>query len=200
MPAQPAPTEAGNGDFKAMMTWRGIGAERLEQVRVTVTGRRIKAYGRIIAAATPEHEAFSASYDLITTDAGLTKRLSLHLVRAGGDTQISITRDGQDVWLVQSARGMHRSDFGGAQDVDLALSPFLNALPIRRLGLDNPATKPVVVPAAYLYLPTGEFAAESLQYTPGESGIGIVGPVAQTTITVDQNGFVRDYPGLAERI
>jgi hypothetical protein len=73
-------------------------------------------------------------------------------------------------------------------------------LPIRRLGLQDPSAKPVVVPAAYLYLPSGEFAAESLQYTPGKSGLGIVGPVASTTITVDQNGFVRDYPGLAERI
>jgi uncharacterized protein len=200
VPAQPAPAAGDNGDFKAMMTWRGVGAERLEQVRVTVTGQRIKAYGRIIAAATADHEAFSASYDLITTDTGLTKRLSLHLVRASGDTQISITRDGQDVWLVQTARGMQRSDFGGAQDVDLALSPFLNALPIRRFGLQDPSAKPVVVPAAYLYLPSGEFAAESLQYTPGKSGLGIVGPVASTTITVDQNGFVRDYPGLAERI
>jgi uncharacterized protein len=199
-PAASSSAAAGNGDFKTMMTWRGIGAERLEQVRVTVTGKRIKAYGRIIAAATADHEAFSASYDLITTDAGLTKRLSLHLVRAGGDTQISITRDGQDVWLVQTARGMQRSDFGGAQDVDLALSPFLNALPIRRLGLQKASTAPVTVPVAYLYIPSGEFSAEALQYTPREGGIDIVSPVAQATITVDDNGFVRDYPGLAERI
>lgn len=191
---------AETGDFKTVMTWRGIGEDRLEQVRVAVTGERVKAYGRIIGAATETQEAFSASYDLVTNDAGLIKRLSLHLVRAGGDTQISITRDGQDAWLVQSARGMERNDFGGAQDVDLALSPFFNALPIRRLGLQTPGTQTVAVPVAYLYLPSGEVTAATLQYTPAEDGIGIVSPVAQTTITVDENGFVLNYPGLAERI
>lgn len=190
---------AETGDFKTIMTWRGIGEDRLEQVRVAVTGERVKAYGRIIGAATETHEAFSASYDLVTNDAGLIKRLSLHLVRAGGDTQISITRDGQDAWLVQSARGMERSDFGGAQDVDLALSPFFNALPIRRLGL-RAGTETVAVPVAYLYLPSGEVSAATLQYTPAEDGIGIVSPVAETTITVDENGFVLNYPGLAERV
>ncbi len=183
-----------------MLTWRGIGEERLEQVRVAVTGKRVKAYGRIIGAATETHEAFSASYDLITNDAGLIKRLSLHLVRAGGDTQISITRDGQGTWLVQSARGTERSDFGGAQDVDLALSPFFNALPIRRLALQKAGPEPVSVPVAYLYLPSGDVTAATLQYTPAEAGIDIVSPVAQATITVDDFGFVLNYPGLAERV
>lgn len=194
------PGASDSGDFKTVLTWRGIGEERLEQVRVAVTGKRVKAYGRIIGAATEKHEAFSASYDLITNDAGLTKRLSLHLVRAGGDTQISITRDGEDTWLVQSARGTERSDFGGAQDVDLALSPFFNALPIRRLALQKPDTAPVTVPVAYLYLPSGEVTGASLQYTPTDAGIDIISPVAETTITVDDNGFVLNYPGLAERV
>ncbi len=189
-----------NSDFKTVMTWRGIGEDRLEQVRVAVTGNRVKAYGRIVAAATADREAFSASYDLVTNDAGVTKRLSLHLVRAGGDAQISITRDGEDTWLVQSARGMERNDFGGAHDVDLALSPFFNALPIRRLGLGKPAAAPVAVPVAYLYLPTGEVKSATLQYTPGDDGVGVVSPVADTTLTVDDNGFVINYPGLAERV
>jgi hypothetical protein len=189
-----------NSDFKTVMTWRGIGEDRLEQVRVAVTGNRVKAYGRIVAAATEDREAFSASYDMVTNDAGVTKRLSLHLVRASGDTQISITRDNEHTWLVQSARGMERSDFGGAQDVDLALSPFFNALPIRRLGLSGGATSTVEVPVAYLYLPTGEVKPASLQYTPGDAGIGVVSPVADTTLTVDDNGFVVNYPGLAERV
>ncbi|NED60911.1 putative glycolipid-binding domain-containing protein, partial [Streptomyces sp. SID10244] len=41
-----------------MITWRGESSDRLEQVRLHVTGARIKAYGRIIAAASDEHEAF----------------------------------------------------------------------------------------------------------------------------------------------
>ena len=33
-----------------------------------------------------------------------------------------------------------------------------------------------------------------------EAGIKLVSPVADTTITVDDEGFILDYPGLAERI
>ena len=35
-----------------MLTWRGEDTDRLEQVRLVVSGARLKAYGRIIAAAT----------------------------------------------------------------------------------------------------------------------------------------------------
>ncbi|MDT4998408.1 MAG: uncharacterized protein QOK12_513, partial [Mycobacterium sp.] len=34
----------------------------------------------------------------------------------------------------------------------------------------------------------------------GTDGIKLVSPVADTTITVDDEGFILDYPGLAERI
>ena len=32
------------------------------------------------------------------------------------------------------------------------------------------------------------------------AGIKLKSPVAETTITVDDDGFILDYPGLAERI
>lgn len=47
-PVAPQPVASESGGFKTVLTWRGIGEERLEQVRVTVTGKRIKAYGRIV--------------------------------------------------------------------------------------------------------------------------------------------------------
>ncbi|MDT5104679.1 MAG: uncharacterized protein QOI25_2192, partial [Mycobacterium sp.] len=40
----------------------------MESVRVQLSGNRIKAYGRIVAAGTSSHPAFSASYDLVTDD------------------------------------------------------------------------------------------------------------------------------------
>ncbi|MDY6809734.1 hypothetical protein GIY30_09690 [Gordonia sp. HNM0687] len=182
-----------------MVTWRGEGADRLEQVRLLVNGARIKAYGRIIAAATNTHEAFSASYELVTNDAGVTKRLSVHLVRASGETQMAITRDGEHNWLVQTVDGTTRSDFNGAADVDLALSPMFNALPIRRHGLHRGGGD-LDVPVVYLYLPSGQVEPATLHYTATANGIEVVSPVATSTLTVDKNGFVIDYPGLATRV
>lgn len=183
-----------------MLTWRGEECERLEQVRLTVSGTRVKAYGRIIAAATDEHEAFSASYELQTTDAGVVKRLTVHLVRVSGETQFGITRDDEGTWLIRRPDGeVTRTDFDGAEDVDLALSPMFNAMPIRRLGL-TAGSKTVEVPVAYMYLPSGEVKSATLSYTPQADGVGVVSPLASTTITVDDNGFVVDYPGLARRV
>ncbi|MGJ0118931.1 putative glycolipid-binding domain-containing protein [Williamsia sp. MIQD14] len=186
-------------DFKKVFTWRGVDATRLEQVRVQVTGLRIKAFGQIIGAATDTHEAFSATYDLLTNDAGVTRRLSVHLARAGGETQISITRDGENNWLVQTPQGTERSDFGGAQDVDLVLSPFFNALPIRRLDLHRDPTQ-TQVPVVYLYLPEGTVAPATVSYDSGADSIAVRSPVGSSTVTTDDTGFVRDYEGLAERI
>ena len=47
-----------------MLTWRAHDVSRMESVRVQLTGNRIKANGRIVAAETSTHPAFSASYDL----------------------------------------------------------------------------------------------------------------------------------------
>ena len=181
------------------MTWRGVDTDRLEQVRLHVTGGRIKAYGRIIAAATPEQEAFSASYELVTNDAGVTKRLSIHLLRVSGETQLGISRDEENKWLVQSGGEIVRSDFNGAEDVELALSPMFNALPIRRRGLAN-ASGTVDVPVLYVYLPNTDVQPATLQYIATDAGVEVVSPVAQTTLSVDENGFVIDYPGLATRV
>ncbi|WP_181371796.1 putative glycolipid-binding domain-containing protein [Gordonia paraffinivorans] len=193
-------SSATTDEFKTVLTWRGEDTDRLEQVRLVVAGSRIKAYGRIIAAATDEHEAFSASYELQTTDAGVTKRLTVHLIREAGETQFGITRDGEGTWLVRRPDGeVIQSDFDGAEDVDLALSPMFNALPLRRLKL-SPGSPTVDVPVVYLYLPDGEVKSATVSYTAREDGIGLVSPLATTTLTLDENGFVIDYPTLARRV
>ncbi|QTI69286.1 putative glycolipid-binding domain-containing protein [Gordonia polyisoprenivorans] len=199
--AAPQASASDATEFKTMITWRGVDTERLEQVRLNVQGARVKAYGRIIAAATADHDAFSASYELVTNDAGVTKRLSIHLVQAGGETQLGMARDEENTWLVQTGGETVRKDFGGAEDVDLALSPMFNALPIRRLHLTAAdASDTVEVPVVYVYLPTAVVEPATLRYTPGPAGIGVSSPVATSTLTVDDNGFVIDYPGLASRV
>ncbi|WLP92685.1 putative glycolipid-binding domain-containing protein [Gordonia sp. NB41Y] len=188
------------GDLKTLLTWRGDeGVNRLEQVRLNVNGARVKAYGRIIAAAHGDQEAFSCSYELVTNDAGVTKRLSIHLVRADGESQIGITRDEENKWLVRAGGEMIRSDFDGAEDVDVALSPMFNALPIRRHRLVG-GTGSVEVPVLYVYLPSSRIEPATLTYTAGPDSITVDSPVANSALTVDENGFVIDYPGLATRV
>ena len=125
----------------------------MESVRVQLSGKRIKAYGRIVAAATDSHPAFSASYDLVL-------------------------------------------------DVDVVFSPFFNALPIRRTGLHQQVTS-VTLPVVYVRLPDFAVETASISYSsdgPDVPGVKLRSPLSDTTVTVDSDGFILDYPGLAERI
>ncbi|TPG28293.1 putative glycolipid-binding domain-containing protein [Mycolicibacterium hodleri] len=191
-------------NWPAILTWRAHGVPRMESVRVQLSGNRIKAYGRIVAAATPSHPAFSASYDLVTDDSGATKRLSLTVTLAERERQLNIARDGENMWLVEDKqnKGM-RLPYGGALDVDVIYSPFFNALPIRRTGLYQRGES-ISLPVVYVRLPDLTVETVTIEYsseTPNPAaGIKLKSPVAETTITVDDDGFILDYPDLAERI
>lgn len=190
-------------DWPAILTWRSHDSTRMESVRVHLAGNRIKAVGRIVAAASDATPAFSASYDLVTDDTGATKRLSLDITLAERERQMSIARDEENKWLLSSSAGEFRDAFDGALDVDMLLSPFFNALPIRRLGLYTRA-ETVTVPVLYVSLPDLTVAPAQERYTssgPDAGGdIRVKSPAGKTTVSVDANGFIVDYPGLAERI
>jgi len=172
----------------------------MESVRVQLSGNRIKAYGRIVAASTRSHPAFSASYDLVTDEAGATKRLSLTVTLAERERQLSIARDEENMWLVQDQQNQAKRDsYGGAQDVDVIFSPFFNALPIRRTGLHQRIDSAVMA-VVYVRLPELSVDAATIGYASTGDGIKLDSPVANTTITVDDEGFILDYPGLATRI
>jgi hypothetical protein len=172
----------------------------MESVRVQLTGNRIKAYGRIVAAATSSHPAFSASYDLVTDEAGGTKRLSMTITLAERERQLSIARDEENMWLIQDHTGQtQRAAYDGALDVDVIFSPFFNALPIRRTGLYR-RTDSITCPVVYVRLPEVAVEAAVIRYSSAADGIKLHSPAAETTITVDSDGFILDYPGLAERI
>jgi hypothetical protein len=176
----------------------------MESVRVQLSGNRIKAYGRIVSAATDVTPAFSASYDLVTDESGGTKRLSMTVTLAERERQLSIARDEENMWLVQDHTGQtSRAAYDGALDVDVVFSPFFNALPIRRTELYR-RTDSVSLPVVYVRIPQLIVEPVTISYATDRAGtpdrIKLHSPVADTTITVDDEGFIIDYPGLAERI
>ncbi|WP_236055491.1 putative glycolipid-binding domain-containing protein [Mycobacterium sp. SM1] len=175
----------------------------MEQVRVQLSGKRIKANGQIVAAATKTQPAFSAYYDVQTDETGATKRIGLTVTLAERERQLSIARDEENMWLLTDHRGESRAPYDGALDVDVVFSLFFNALAIRRTGLHERADS-VTLPLVYVYLPDIAVDAATVSYTstgPGDlQPIKVKSPVADVTVLVDADGFIVDYPGLAERI
>ncbi len=166
---------------------------------MTLTGNRIRAAGRMIGAACADHPAFSASYDLVTDESGVTRRLSLRTTTAGGERHASIARDEENYWLVDAGGSHVRTTFSGALDVDVVLSPFFNTLPIRRHGLQR-GVEDVEVPVVYVRLPDLLVQEATLVYSSAANGISVLSPVSSATVTVDAQGFLLDYPGLAQRV
>jgi hypothetical protein len=184
-----------------MLTWRAPDISRMESVRVQVSGKRIKANGRIVAAATENNPAFGAFYEVQTDDRGATKRFGLTVTLAERERQLAIARDEENMWLITDHQGARRAGYDGAFDVDVVFSPFFNALPIRRLGLHERAES-ITLPMVYVNVPEMTVTAATVSYdnNGGTDGIKLRSPVADTIVTVDADGFIVSYPGLAERI
>jgi hypothetical protein len=195
-----AQSDAKESAWPAILTWRAHDVPRMESARVQLSGNRIKAYGRIVSAATKSHPPFSASYDLVTDETGATNRLSLTVTLAERERQLSIARDDENMWLIQDHGGQSKREaYDGALDVDVVFSPFFNALPIRRTGLYK-RNDSVTLPVVYVTLPDLAVNPANISYSSAADGIKLHSPHADTTVTVDGDGFILDYPGLAERI
>jgi uncharacterized protein len=90
----------------------------------------------------------------------------------------------------------------GAFDVDLSGSPLTNTLPIRRLNLLK--AEPGVahrLSVAWVLLPSLEVVqADQIYTTLGDGMIRYATETFSADLVLDDDGFVRDYPGLARRV
>ena len=196
-----APSDPNRRGWDAMLTWRAPDISRMESVRVQVSGKRIRANGRIVAAATDTNPAFGAYDELQTDESGATTRFGLTVTLAERERQLAISRDEENMWMTTDHQGERRESYDGALDVDVVFSPFFNALPIRRLGIHEQAGS-FSVPVVYVNVPDMAVTAATVSYTSEgrPDGIKLRSPVADTVVAVDDEGFILDYPGLAERI
>jgi uncharacterized protein len=116
--------------------------------------------------------------------------------------------DQPDLWLGADGtgrwgemNGAHRPDLAGCTDVDLAVTPFTNSIPIRRLALGVGEGADViaamvdvdtlgVVPVRQRYR---RLALRRFEYTNLDSGYS-------TEFDVDEYGLVHDYPAEFRRL
>lgn len=189
-----------------MMTWQGVTAPYLESVRLLVSDGRLRASGRIVAAANPARStsAFNASFELTVARGGNVGKGLLRTITADEERQVSVGRTEDGVWLVDRGDGTRRDEFDGAADVDVAGAVTFTALPIRRLGLHRQPGEHVL-PVLYVSMPDLTVSLVHQTYrTVSVSDEGAVVhysvPGFSADLTVDRDGLVVDYPGIATRV
>lgn len=188
-----------------MLTWQGAAGQppRLESVRLLLSDARIRASGRMVAAAGAGTEPFSASFELSVTEMGTVSRLLLRCTTAEEERQISLSRTEDGVWLADLGEGTERTDFDGAVEVDVQGAVLFNTLPIRRLGLHRKPGEHEL-PMVFVSLP--ELSVRLVRQTyrtvsvgEHESVVNYTSGEFSTDLVVDAEGLVVDYPGLATR-
>ncbi|MGH3912022.1 MAG: putative glycolipid-binding domain-containing protein [Pseudonocardiaceae bacterium] len=198
----PAETAARRTNVTRMLAWAGMDALRLESARVVLGERSLRATGSLVAAPREDAEPYSASYSLATDESGVVRRLTVRTTRAQGEEHVTLTRSEEGIWLIDHGSGAVRTNFGGALDVDLAFSPLFNALPVRRLDLHRTATERGL-PMVFVSLPDLEVRLIQQTYRTVSVGDPAVVSLADESfdaeLTVDGDGLVLDYPGLAGR-
>jgi uncharacterized protein len=108
---------------------------------------------------------------------------------------------------------MPEAGFAGALDVDLAFCTLFKALPVRRLRLHRPSaqhdapqqdvTQYDDLPVAFVSLPGLEVSCVRQTYRTVAVGettvVSFANDLFETELTVDADGLVLEYPGLARR-
>jgi hypothetical protein len=150
----------------------------------------------------------TARLDVATEGAGWVRSVRLEL--AAGRWRVTASEQGDlDAALTGAGHaraglpGMEDPDLlYGAFDVDLSGSPLTNTLPIRRLDLSRAEVGVAHrLNVAWVLLPSLEVVQADQIYTAlGDGRVRYASETFSADLIVDDDGFVRDYPGLAERV
>lgn len=187
-----------------MLTWQAEDGHGLEGTRLLLGTGGFRALGRMIRSD-PAGD-FTASYRLVVADDGRVERLSVTSATAQRERHLTMNRTEDGFWLLDTGSGGTRGPFDGAVDIDLAFSPLFNTIPIRRLGLQREAGEHTL-PMVFVSLPELDVQAVEQHYrtvsvldAAGEAKVGFRWNDFHADLTVDADGVVQHYPGLATRL
>ncbi|HKP23749.1 MAG TPA: putative glycolipid-binding domain-containing protein [Dongiaceae bacterium] len=153
----------------------------------------LEARGKV--NATLEGKPLDASYVVEMDTAWRTLRVRVDV--NGGGT-LEVLSDGAGHW--RHADGAALPELDGCIDPDISMTPFTNTVAIRRLG--SRVGEAAEINVAYVLVPELSLRAAPQRYTRlAERLWRFDGLDIEFTadITVDDEGFVIDYPGLFQR-
>lgn len=183
-------------DLKRVVVWKNLLLDGRDYCALwhTVEGWLLKG---TVAGVLKDRRPILANYEIYCDENWLTHRVQVER-RIGSDVKdLSLSVESRGVWR---SSGEELRVVRACDDVDLALTPATNTLPIRRLNLKVGSSQSVI--AAWVKFPDLTVQPLSQKYTRlskdtyrYESDTGF-----SAQIGVDDFGLVTTYPGGWERI
>lgn len=173
--------------------WQPNLGEGAEEFTFRSGERGLEARGAV--AAMLEGKPLKASYLVETDSAWRTRRVRVDVIGGG---VLEILSDGNGRW--RRADGTALPELDGCLDPDISMTPFTNTVAIRRLG--SPVGEAAEIKVAYILVPELSLRAAPQRYTRLADRLWRFDGLDidfTADITVDEDGFVVDYPGLFRR-
>jgi hypothetical protein len=159
---------------------------------------------------------YRLDYELETATRFVTARLAIVVQGETWSRRLELRRSPSGSWTSDtSARGAPElgepggdlSSLEGALDCDLALSPLTNVMPVLRCDL-LAGHRPAALVMAWVSVPHLSVHPSRQRYTPLPPAGDASAPMIRfeddegfrADLTLDDHGFVIDYPGIAHRL
>jgi uncharacterized protein len=170
--------------------YEGYEFAHVEHQRTSVTG--------VMVSVEP---AMWVSYRLSLDAEACTRALHVRVRTSELSRAVALLRNPNGTWQVD---GSPRPDLAEALDCDLAYCAYTNTMPIVRLGLLEPGDE-VALTAAYVDLPSLEVSPlvqhyRHLDASQDGARVRYASGDFEAELSVDRDGLVRGYPGLAARL
>ncbi len=173
------------------LIWSSLAWPGTEHVRWTEDGR---LHADSLAVHGLAEGPVRVSYQL---DADLDGRTRHVEVEVTGRERLVLASDGAGSWTDHEDKPI--SALSGCLDVDIATTPLTNTLPIRRLRLAPGDSAELLV--TYVDMPSLRVRAVVQRYTRlDKTGYRYESGSFRADLTVDERGFVIDYPELWRRL
>ncbi|KIL43254.1 putative glycolipid-binding domain-containing protein [Jeotgalibacillus campisalis] len=172
--------------------WKNLETKCREEAYLTQTDTAIRFKSTVYGS----EDSSPITYDLQLDRHWETKRVEIN----NGEKTLTLSSNGRGSWLKD---GESLEDMKGAVDIDISATPFSNSLPINRFFWEAGQKRKLEV--LYIEMPALTCEKVEQMYTfTGEQG-GKRSFLYQcrdyeTTIFVDQDGLVVEYPEAFKRI
>ncbi|MEU2401641.1 putative glycolipid-binding domain-containing protein [Streptomyces pseudogriseolus] len=176
-----------------VITWEVTASGGYETVWAVFDGDGRRARGRAVGTLP---EPYWITYELLTGDAYVTRRLTVKAEDASGSRSLDLRHDGRGGW---TADGRRVDALDGALDCDLGLCPLTNTMPVLRHGLHRtPGEREFLM--AWVSVPGLTVEPSRQTYTHlGPGRVRFASGDFRSDLTFDEDGCVVDHPRLARR-